>query len=37
MCALPCVPHRPGHDGWDIGDEPVVVVEFQGAAAYSKH
>ena len=27
----------PGHDGWVIGDEPVVVVEFQGAATFAKH
>jgi hypothetical protein len=26
----------PGHDGWVIGDDPVVVVEFQGAATYAK-
>ena len=26
----------PGHDGWVVGDEPVVVVEFQGAATYAK-
>ncbi len=26
----------PGHDGWVIGDEPVVVVEFQGAHTYAK-
>ena len=26
----------PGHDGWVIGDEPAVVVEFQGAATYAK-
>jgi len=26
----------PGHDGWVIGEEPVVVVEFQGAATYAK-
>jgi quercetin dioxygenase-like cupin family protein len=27
----------PGHDGWVIGDKPVVVVEFQGAASYGRH
>ena len=27
----------PGHDGWVVNDEPVVVVEFQGAASYAKH
>jgi mannose-6-phosphate isomerase-like protein (cupin superfamily) len=26
----------PGHDAWVVGDEPVVVVEFQGAASYAK-
>jgi hypothetical protein len=26
----------PGHDGWVVGDEPVVAVEFQGAANYAK-
>jgi quercetin dioxygenase-like cupin family protein len=26
----------PGHDGWVVGDEPVVVIEFQGAHAYAK-
>jgi hypothetical protein len=26
----------PGHDGWVVGDEPAVVVEFQGAAHYAK-
>jgi len=26
----------PGHDGWVLGDEPAVVVEFQGAAGYAK-
>ena len=26
----------PGHDGWVIGDEPCVVVEFQGAAHYAE-
>jgi hypothetical protein len=25
----------PGHDGWVVGDEPVVVVEFQGATEYA--
>jgi len=27
----------PGHDAWVLGDQPVVVVEFQGAATYAKH
>jgi hypothetical protein len=26
----------PGHDAWVAGDDPVVVVEFQGAASYAK-
>ncbi len=26
----------PGHDGWVVGDEPAVLVEFQGAANYAK-
>jgi hypothetical protein len=26
----------PGHDGEVVGDEPAVVVEFQGAATYAK-
>ena len=26
----------PGHDAWALGDEPTVVVEFQGAAVYAK-
>ena len=26
----------PGHDGWVVGDEPAVVVEFQGAATYAQ-
>jgi hypothetical protein len=26
----------PGHDGWVIGDQPAVVVEFQGARTYAK-
>ena len=27
---------RPGHDGWVVGSQPTVVVEFQGAATYGK-
>ena len=27
----------PGHDAWVVGDQPAVVVEFQGAATYAKH
>jgi hypothetical protein len=26
----------PGHDAWVLGDDPAVVVEFQGAAVYAK-
>jgi len=26
----------PGHDSWVIGNEPVVVVDFQGLADYAK-
>ena len=26
----------PGHDGWNAGSEPTVVVEFQGAANFAK-
>jgi len=26
----------PGHDAWVVGDEPMVAVEFQGAASYAK-
>jgi hypothetical protein len=26
----------PGHDAWNAGQQPVVVVEFQGAASYAK-
>jgi hypothetical protein len=26
----------PGHDAWVVGNEPVVVIEFQGAATYAK-
>ena len=27
---------EPGHDGWVVGDEPVVVLEFESAEAYAK-
>jgi hypothetical protein len=26
----------PGHDAWVVGDEPAVLVEFQGAAHYAE-
>lgn len=26
----------PGHDAWVVGDEPVVVVDFQGMANFAK-
>lgn len=26
----------PGHDGWVVGDEPAVLVEFQGAANFAQ-
>jgi len=26
----------PGHDGWVVGDDPMMSVEFQGAAGYAK-
>jgi hypothetical protein len=26
----------PGHDGWVVGNEPVVTVDFQGMADYAK-
>lgn len=26
----------PGHDAWVVGDEPVVLVDFQGMADYAK-
>ena len=26
----------PGHDAWNLGNEPAVFVEFQGAANYAK-
>jgi len=25
----------PGHDGWVVGDEPVVMIDFQGMAEYA--
>lgn len=27
----------PGHDAWVVGDEPVVVVDFQGMVDYARH
>jgi uncharacterized cupin superfamily protein len=26
----------PGHDGWTVGDEPCVVVDFSGMGDYAK-
>ncbi len=26
----------PGHDGWVVGNEPVVAIDFQGMADYAK-
>ncbi len=26
----------PGHDGWVVGNEPAVVIDFQGMADYAK-
>lgn len=26
---------QPGHDGWVVGDEPVISVEFRGAERYA--
>jgi mannose-6-phosphate isomerase-like protein (cupin superfamily) len=26
----------PGHDGWNDGQEPVIAIEFQGAATYAR-
>ncbi len=26
----------PGHDGWVVGDEPVILVDFQGMLDYAK-
>jgi len=30
-CPIPA-----GHDGWTIGDEPCVVLDFSGMANYAK-
>ncbi|MNT52117.1 hypothetical protein D3C72_1891260 [compost metagenome] len=27
----------PGHDAWVVGDEPVVLVDFQGMINYAKN
>ena len=27
---------EPGHDGWVIGDEPAVILDWAGAATYAK-
>jgi hypothetical protein len=27
---------KAGHDGWVVGDEPVVVIDFQGMLDYAK-
>jgi len=26
----------PGHDAWTVGDEPCVVIDWQGFADYAK-
>lgn len=26
----------PGHDAWVVGDEPVVIIDFQGMTVYGK-
>ncbi len=26
----------PGHDGWVVGDEPVVLIDWSGASKYAK-
>ena len=26
----------PGHDAWTLGDEPVVIVDWQGSLTYAK-
>jgi len=31
ICVIP-----PGHDGWVVGSEPVVVVDFQGMEKYAQ-
>lgn len=31
VCLVPS-----GHDGWVVGNEPVVIVDFQGMADYAK-
>jgi len=30
------VPIEPGHDGWVVGNEPAIVVDFQGMLDYAK-
>jgi hypothetical protein len=27
---------KPGHDAWTLGDEPCVVIDWQGMADYAK-
>jgi len=27
----------PGHDAWVVGNEPVVLIDFQGMADYARH
>ena len=27
---------EPGHDAWVVGDEPVVVLEFESAESYAQ-
>jgi len=26
----------PGHDAWIVGDEPCVMIDFEGASSYAK-
>jgi len=33
-CEMALIP--PGHDAWVVGDEPVIVVDFQGMVEYAK-